>query len=386
MRSLAGDGSRRSWWLLGTAIALLSAWGVWFLRVPITVYEVSAQARLEVDRAVHPLAVATAGKVVATRLQLGHTVQAGEILVELDAETERRRLEEERRRLAGLKPQLDALLRETAAAEQSLRDDREATRTALDGARARYDEAGVATRFADEEARRLEKLKEGDGISALELSRVRAEAQKKRAAADALATDTRRLEGDQRTRDSQGRAHLEQLRRDAAQLQGAIETTRAAIQVLDEAVEKHRLRAPAAGQLGEVTQLQIGAVLREGERVGTVVPGGEIRVVADFPPAAALGRIRAGQPANLRLDGFPWLQYGSLRARVETVGSEAKNGLVRVELTVPPDPTSRIPRQHGLPGTVEIEVERVPPVTLVLREAGQLLARPEAAAPSQTSR
>jgi membrane fusion protein (multidrug efflux system) len=121
----------------------------------------------------------------------------------------------------------------------------------------------------------------------------------------------------------------------------------------------------------------------QGERVGAVVPSGQLRVVAQFPPAAALGRVRKGQSARVRLEGFPWLQYGSLSARVDTVAQEPRDGLVRVELEVLPQKDDRIPLQHGLPGVVEVDVERISPATLMLRAAGQLAARPvvEQAAP-----
>jgi hypothetical protein len=64
---------------------------------------------------------------------------------------------------------------------------------------------------------------------------------------------------------------------------------------------------------------------------------------------------------------------------VRRVASEVRNGRVRVELGVDPDGAAPIPRQHGLPGTVEVQVERVAPATLVLRAAGTLLAHPVAA-------
>jgi membrane fusion protein (multidrug efflux system) len=63
-----------------------------------------------------------------------------------------------------------------------------------------------------------------------------------------------------------------------------------------------------------------------------------------------------------------------VRATVASVGSEVREGKVRVELTVHPDSTSRIPMQHGLPGAVEVAVEEVSPLSLILRAAGQLLA------------
>ena len=119
-------------------------------------------------------------------------------------------------------------------------------------------------------------------------------------------------------------------------------------------------------------------MVREGDRLAAVVPRGELQVVADFLPPSALGRIRPGQPARLRLEGFPWTQYGSLAATVSRVASEVRNGRIRVELSVDSNGASPIPLQHGLPGTVEVEVERVSPATLVLRAAGKLLARPVA--------
>jgi membrane fusion protein (multidrug efflux system) len=90
-------------------------------------------------------------------------------------------------------------------------------------------------------------------------------------------------------------------------------------------------------------------------------------------PAAAVERIRPEQPARLRLHGFPWTQYGTVPARVTDVGNEASGGLIRVELALRPDPRSSIPVAHGLPGTAEVEVERVTPAVLVLRAAGRYL-------------
>ena len=83
----------------------------------------------------------------------------------------------------------------------------------------------------------------------------------------------------------------------------------------------------------------------------------------------------SGQSARIRLDGFPWTQFGSLTATVTQVAGEVRDGRVRVELVVHPTSDSRIPMEHGLPGTVEVEIERVSPATLVLRAAGKLVTR-----------
>jgi len=130
------------------------------------------------------------------------------------------------------------------------------------------------------------------------------------------------------------------------------------------------------GRLGEVANLRTGAFVSEGDRLGAVVPRGELQAIAYFPPPPALGRIRPGQPARMRLKGFPWTQYGSIAATVASVANEVRDGRVRVEFHIHLDPASPIPIQHGLPGAVEVEVDHVSPATLMLRVAGKLLAKP----------
>jgi uncharacterized membrane protein (UPF0127 family) len=106
------------------------------------------------------------------------------------------------------------------------------------------------------------------------------------------------------------------------------------------------------------------------------IPPGMLKIMTDFLPPAAL----EAQPCRLTgLDapeGFPWTQYGAVPATVASVASEVRDGWVRVELAVRPDAAPPIPLQHGLPGTVEVEVEHVSPATLVLRTAGLLLTGP----------
>jgi membrane fusion protein (multidrug efflux system) len=117
-------------------------------------------------------------------------------------------------------------------------------------------------------------------------------------------------------------------------------------------------------------------VVHEGDKLAAVVPAGKLRVVANFDPPAALGRIRPGQHARLRLQGFPWAQYGSVAATITNVASEIRDGSIRVELALDAHSDSRLPLQHGLPGSVEVEIETLSPANLVLRTAGSLLAGP----------
>jgi multidrug resistance efflux pump len=376
MRSLAADGFRSSIVGMCIAVALLISWAVWFCFARVTLYEVTSVARLEVDRAVYPIAVPVAGRIVATHLVLGQAVQAGDVLVELETNEQRLQLEQERARLATLQAQLDGLAKEIMAEEEGQRQEHQVARVALDEARAQYREAEVAAQAAQKTAAIYIRMGKRGLASKLDVLRVTTEASKHRAAADALHFAISRLEGEQRTKKSERQGRLERLKREASQLTGQIAEAMAAIERPAYEITRRSIRAPMAGQLGEVANVQIGSVVREGDQLGAVVSPGTLKVIANFLPSAALGRLRPGQPARLRLEGFPWTQYGAVTARVTSVAGEIRDKLIRTELAVDAETASPIPFQHGLPGTVEVEVERVSPATLVLRTAGLLLAAP----------
>jgi membrane fusion protein (multidrug efflux system) len=108
-----------------------------------------------------------------------------------------------------------------------------------------------------------------------------------------------------------------------------------------------------------------------------VTPGTDLQLVADFAPASAIGRVRPGQRAHMRVAGFPWTQYGMLSATVAAVSSEVFDGRIRVVLQLDERTAPAIPCRHGMVGEVEIEIDEVSPAVLLARAAGQLLERSE---------
>jgi multidrug resistance efflux pump len=386
MHSLTADGFRYS--LLGIilAAALLSAWATWFFIARVTLYEVSAEARLEVSEAAHPVEVQVTGRVRATHLVLGQEVQSGDVLVELDVDAQQLQLKEERARLAALTSQPPELYGEIRTEEAAKHEDQQAGRIALDQARARHREAEATMQLRVQEAKRTESLYARSVAAQLDALRAKTEVRRNRETTDILRLEVSRLEQDLQMRVNDRQTRLYRLRLYVAQIEGQIAVTRATIERLEYEIERRYIRAPVAGRLGEVATLQVGTVVREGARIGAVIPPGTLKVVTNFLPSAALGRIHAGQPARLHLEGFPWTQYGAVSATVASVGSEVRDGRVQVELAVRPDSAPPIPLQHGLPGTVEVKVDSVSPAVLVLRTAGQLLAVPGTAREFQDGR
>lgn len=384
VRSLEADGFSRSIFGLLLVIVLVGAWTAWFFGARVARYEVTDQARLEVDQAAHLVQSPAAGRVISSRLALGADVQAGDVLVELDSNPQKLQLAEQRAKLAAINPQIEALRQEAAAEEQARTVERQTSGAGLEQARAQLREAQARAAYAKEDVERLRKLLAEGLIAEREYAKGKADALSTAAAADSLQLAMPRMEREQRTRDSEREVRLRRIGEQITGLETQRATTAAEIARLQYELDERKIRAPIAGRLGEVEVLKIGSVIKEGETLASVVPRGTVRVIAQFPPPAALGRIRAGQHARLRLDGFPWAQYGSVAATVSKVGSEVRDGRVRVELMVDAQPGSRVPLQHGMPGSVEVQVENVSPAALALRAAGQMVGEPTSVFRTQT--
>jgi membrane fusion protein (multidrug efflux system) len=378
LRILEADRGRRPVAGLLAAAALLGGWVSWSLMARVTLYEITPMARLEVDRAISPIQSPMLGRVTATYLEVGRAVRAGETLVELDASPERMQASEERTRIATIAPQVGSLRKQIAAEEQARAEERATTKIAIDEARANARQAEAPAAYNAAEIDRLQKLHEGGLIPEREYQKGKAEAQQTRYTAEREQIAVRRIEQEQRTRESNRDSRVRALEAEIARLEGQAASSRSAIQRLENEIERRVVRAPIAGRLGEAAQLRVGAVVHEGDRVAAIVPEGRLLVVSQFPARAAIGRIAPGQSAKVRLDGFPWAQYGALPATVTRVASEIREGSVRVELAVDESQPTRIPLQHGLPGSVEVTVERLTPATLILRTAGRLIASPRA--------
>jgi membrane fusion protein (multidrug efflux system) len=386
-RSLASDTSRyaHAAWLL--AFLLLGAWLVWFFFGHVTVYEVSKRARLEVQQSAHPVAALIPSRIAVNALVLGQDVHAGDVLVQLDATTEKLRLREEESRLTAIPPRIESLRREIGAMEIAKSEDLQSANAAAQAARSRGKEAAAAVEFARDNERRLKEESKFGGVAQIEALRAGAETQKLAATSEALTAEVKRLEIDAQSRAHQREAQIEDLRRTIVSLEGDLTTTHATIDRLKQDIEKHVVRSPIDGTVGDVAPLRAGAYVAEGQKLATVVPRGGLIAVAEFNPAAVLGRVKPGMSARLRLDGFPWAQFGTIEAKVTHVASEIRDNGVRVEFTPVAATGKNIVMQHGLPGSVEIAVEETSPAVLILRAAGQMssTSRPPAPPPAQTA-
>jgi multidrug resistance efflux pump len=388
MRALQTDGMTPTVLGLILMTALIAVWCCWLALGRVSVYETSAAARLEVEH-VQPVAAGVAGRVVKSYLSLGRQVRSGDVLLEIEAERESLETAEVRTAVVALDRQLAAIETAIGAEERTIELSSRAARALLAEASGRLAVTEAAARQAEEQHERVRQLRERGLVAEADLARAAHEAEARRAEVAVSRLGIERLAAQQVAAESGQKERVGALRRERLSLEGQRAAASPAIARHELEIDERRVRAHIDGRLAEVAPVQVGAMINEGERLASIVPAGPVRIVAEFLPSA-LGRLRAGQSARLRLDGFPWTQYGHIAATVQSVASETREGRLRVELVLRQSQSSTVPLEHGLPGAVEIEVERVAPMALLLRTVGGSLttvdAHPEhAAAPEHAS-
>src|SRR5262249_42516771 len=247
------DGERRGRWLVALLLAVvIAAWGVWFLFGRVACHETTAKARLEVSSAAHPIAAPVGGQIVLTRLTIGRSVQAGEVLLVLDAEAERAALRERQTRSAALIVRLRALSKEIAAEEVALREGQRAQRLAMEEIQAQVAAAAARLTFAEYQADVAARLRNQRAGSEEDGRRAQAEAEAQRAALKALEQGNGRQEQDRAVQESDRKIRLAKLAREVADVESEKVCEEAAIARLEHEVERRTIRAPVAGQIGEV--------------------------------------------------------------------------------------------------------------------------------------
>jgi multidrug resistance efflux pump len=347
-------------------VALFSGWMVWLVRGTVSLYVVSQRARLEVQNLPVWVQAPVDGQVTFADVALGRRVERGDVLLKLDTNPfELRRAELEVAIRSGT-ASLDAL-RDELATEQEVREAvalvaKETSRTAA--ARIALDQRNLA--FKQKESEIAERLREATAISGLDALHTTAGAETQRAqvlaTAAQAALDTTVSTKSLREID----ARLASARISIAQAEAEVAKWKAQVDTLDYDIERRTVRAPVAGALADVMSVSTGMTVTSQERIATILPPGPLRVVAFFAPQESIGRVRPGQTAMVRLDSFPWAQFGTVAATVSEVGQEPRDGAIRVELAVR-GRNPAIPLEHGLTGSCEVEVERTSPIRLLLR-------------------
>lgn len=164
-----------------------------------------------------------------------------------------------------------------------------------------------------------------------------------------------------------------------AQQQELLTKTRAAVKVLMGHIatwdQQYVLRTPIAGKINFFRVWTTNQYVKTDDPIFVVIPSLDNQVVRASLPIFKAGKVRTGQVALIRLNEYPFEEFGQLHGTVEKVSGVAlnRNYLITIRLNSLRTSTGfEIPLRNELSGTAQLITEER---NLIQRIFGQLYGR-----------
>ncbi len=130
--------------------------------------------------------------------------------------------------------------------------------------------------------------------------------------------------------------------------------------------EQYAIMAPYAGIVSLQNVWGRGQRVDAGDVIASIAPAGEMKVMGRLKvPSSGFGKVMVGQPVNIKLNGFPYLEFGILKGEVAAISSvpeETPGGLAyTVDVALPRGLEStyrkELPFVQNMDGSAEIITE-----------------------------
>jgi HlyD family secretion protein len=131
-----------------------------------------------------------------------------------------------------------------------------------------------------------------------------------------------------------------------------------AFQLLHSAVdqwkEKYLIESPVKGKITFTSFWNENQVIKAGEILATVIPEDKSRIIVRANvPASGLGRVRIGQEVNIKLSGFPYMEFGVIKGRIKSLSLVPANDVYIAEIDL----------VNGMRSTYKIELNFISEMT-----------------------
>ena len=86
--------------------------------------------------------------------------------------------------------------------------------------------------------------------------------------------------------------------------------------------QQYVLEAPAAGRVTLVSYWSENQHVSVGDKLASIVPDGETEVIGRMQvPTAGFGKVKVGQTVNVKLNGYPYMEFGVLRGTIRSLSA-----------------------------------------------------------------
>lgn len=100
--------------------------------------------------------------------------------------------------------------------------------------------------------------------------------------------------------------------------------------------EKYLVASPIKGKLTFTSIWSINQEVKTGELIATIIPIEESAIIAKAViPPSGFGKVEVGQRVNLKLNGFPYMEFGMLKGNIKSISlvPESKGYVAEIELS-----------------------------------------------------
>ena len=111
----------------------------------------------------------------------------------------------------------------------------------------------------------------------------------------------------------------ENLANQSRELESALKSTETRLALAENQVSLSAVTMPVSGIVAEMKVAHVGELVTVGQMVATVVPDGVPLIVEAAVPNRDVGFVKPGIEGRVKVDAYPFQQFGTLRARVRTV-------------------------------------------------------------------
>ena len=255
---------------------------------------VIARGELKGMGAERPIKAPTSGVVSGIPVTEGELVRPGQVLIQFDSEVNNERLrsmehqkELESRRLTQEIQAFEARVDSLQAQLKSLRLSLKVEQSIVDRMTDLVSQGAIAEVQYFKQKNQLQELQSEIAQSKAILREVQAESIKSK----------------------------QQIQRELADLERKLVET-------NKSLEYESLRAPVRGFVFDLTVASPGYAANKGETLLKIVPEGRLEASV-FVTNADVGFLRAGMPAQVRVDAYPFTQYGEIPGVLKRVGKQS---------------------------------------------------------------
>ena len=100
--------------------------------------------------------------------------------------------------------------------------------------------------------------------------------------------------------------------------------------------DKYLVASPIKGKLTYTSIWSVNQEVKTGELIATIIPIEESSIIAKAViPPSGFGKVEIGQRVNLKLSGFPYMEFGMLKGKIKSISlvPEAKGYIAEIELS-----------------------------------------------------